>query len=211
VFLRASPREDQRLYIAAGRFLLRPPRSGDFPAWSRLRLQSRAFLEPWEPLWPPDELTIVSYKRRLRRYDREIEKDDAYPFFVFEAATGALLGGLTLSNIRRGVAQSASLGYWMGKGFAGQGIMTAAVDALTDAAFSRLHLRRIEAACLPENAASMRLLEKAGFRREGVAREYLCIAGEWRDHVLFALLASDKIGGNGGTPDAELGKREPRG
>jgi ribosomal-protein-alanine N-acetyltransferase len=98
------------------------------------------------------------------------------------------LGGLTLANIRRGVAQAGSLGYWMGLSFVRHGYMTAAVRAVLPFAFASLRLHRVEAACIPTNAASIRLLEKTGFVREGYAREYLCINGVWQDHLLFARL-----------------------
>lgn len=170
---------------------LRPPEMGDYDAWASLRLESRHFLEPWEPVWPADEHSRSSYRARMRRYSRDVRSDMGYPFFVFHAETGRLLGGLTIGQIRRGVSQTASLGYWMGQPHAGKGYMTRAVRAVAPHVFERLGLRRIEAACLPENAASIRLLEKVGFTREGYARSYLCIAGAWRDHLLYALLHDD--------------------
>lgn len=171
--------------------VLRPPTPDDFDAWAALREDSRAFLTPWEPTWGVDDLTRGAFRRRLRRYAEEMEADEAYPFFLFRRSDQALLGGINLTNVRRGAAEIASLGYWMGRAHAGQGHMSEAVRSLMPFAFSNLRLRRIEAACLPENAASIRLLEKIGFRREGYARDYLSINGAWRDHLLFALLARD--------------------
>jgi ribosomal-protein-alanine N-acetyltransferase len=171
---------------------LRVPQMADYAAWSELRHESRAFLKPWEPIWPADDLTRVAFRRRLKRYVRELEQDQAYPFFVFEAS-GGLVGGVTVSQVRRGVSQSCSIGYWMGAPHAGKGLMTAAVKALTPFAFEALKLRRIEAACLPRNAASIRLLEKSGFEREGYARQYLCIDGLWQDHLLYALLREGPV------------------
>jgi [ribosomal protein S5]-alanine N-acetyltransferase len=172
---------------------LRTPQMADFGAWSQLRDQSRGFLQPWEPTWPPDDVSRLAFRKRLKRYVRELESDQAYPFFVFRP-DGALVGGVTVSQIRRGVAQTCSLGYWMGERHAGRGHMTAAVRALSPFIFDTLKLRRVEAACLPHNAASIRLLEKTGFKREGYAREYLCIDGRWQDHLLYALLRGDLIG-----------------
>ncbi len=172
---------------------LRMPQMADFAEWARLRAESRAFLEPWEPTWPGDDLTRSAFRRRMRRHARELREDLGYPFLVFRAADRALLGGVTLSNVRRGVAQAASLGYWIGARYARKGYMTAAVAALIPFAHSQLRLRRIEAACLPDNAASVRLLEKLNLVREGYAREYLCIAGSWQDHLLFAHLAGDPV------------------
>ncbi|MDQ0511703.1 GNAT family N-acetyltransferase [Ancylobacter amanitiformis] len=173
--------------------VLRMPNMSDFAAWSSLREQSRAFLTPWEPLWPNYDLSRGSFRRRIRRYIRDVREDAAYPFLVFRRDDHALLGGLTLSNVRRGVTQTASLGYWMGAPHAGKGHMGAAVRALLPFAHTTLGLRRIEAACLPGNIPSRRLLMSAGFRREGYAREYLCINGLWQDHLLFARLSGDPI------------------
>lgn len=174
-----------------GPYRLRPPEMADFQRWAELRGRSRAFLQPWEPSWPEDDLTRAAFRRRIARYRDEMRQDANYPFLFEVRATGLLLGGLTLANIRRRAAMSASLGYWMGAEHAGRGLMSLAVPALCGFGFRRLDLERIEAACLPENAASIRVLEKAGFRREGFARGYLSIAGARRDHLLFALLRSD--------------------
>lgn len=173
--------------------LLRVPQMADWSEWARLRGESRAFLAPWEPVWPEDDLTRSAFRRRMRRYARELRDDLGYSFLIFRAADGVLVGGVTLNNVRRGVAQAANLGYWMGAPFAGKGYMTTALAALIPFAHGMLKLRRIEAACLPHNAASVRLLGKLGFAREGLAREYLCIAGEWQDHLLFAHLSADPV------------------
>lgn len=172
---------------------VRIPQMSDWAEWARLRAESRAFLEPWEPVWPADDLTKSSFRRRMRRYGSEMRSDYGYPFFVFRSSDRALVGGITLNNIRRGVAQSVSLGYWVGAPHARKGYMAAALAALLPFAHGTLRLKRVEAACLPHNAASMRLLEKLNFKREGYARQYLCIAGEWQDHLLYARLSSDPI------------------
>jgi len=171
--------------------LLRPPRIDDFEAWARLRDTSRAFLAPWEPIWPADDLTRGAFRRRLKRYAQEMQDDAAYPLFLFRESDGALLGGLTLGQVRRGVSQTATLGYWIGAPFAGRGYMSTGVRAAMGYAFDELRLRRVEAACLPHNDASIRLLDRVGFKREGYARKYLCINGSWQDHLLFALLRED--------------------
>lgn len=179
--------------ISGDGVLLRAPLPSDFVEWAELREESRAFLVPWEPTWPADDLTRAAFRRRLRRYAEDQRADLAYPFFLFRQTDNALIGGLTLGNIRRGVAQSGSLGYWMGARYARQGYMTAAVRVLAGFAFTTLRLHRIEAACIPANTASIRLLEKTGFSREGYAREYLCINGVWQDHLLFARLRNDPV------------------
>jgi ribosomal-protein-alanine N-acetyltransferase len=188
VFLRGVALRDAGPVIRGPGITLRAPTMADYPAWSALRDESRAFLAPWEPSWAPDELTRAAFRRRLKRYGRDIREDVGYPFLVFRASDDVLLGGLTLAYVRRGVTQSCTLGYWMGVRHAGRGIMTAAVRTVVPFAFDTLKLHRIEAACLPSNEASIRLLEKVGFRREGYARRYLCINGDWRDHLLFALV-----------------------
>ena len=172
---------------------LRVPRLTDHDAWSRLREQSRTFLAPWEPTWPEDDLTRAAFRRRLQRYIRDQQADLGYAFLIFRSSDSAIVGGATLNNVRRGVAQAASLGYWMGEPFARQGYMTAALAALIPFAHGALQLKRIEAACLPHNAGSVRLLEKLKFTHEGHARQFLCIAGEWQDHLLFARLAGDPL------------------
>jgi [ribosomal protein S5]-alanine N-acetyltransferase len=171
--------------------LLRPPQMADYAEWASLREKSRSFLVPWEPTWPHDDLTRSAFRRRLKRYAEDQRTDQAYAFFIFQAEDNVLLGGLTLANIRRGVAQAGSLGYWLGQPFIRKGYMTAAVTALVPFTFNVLKLHRLEAACIPTNVASIRLLEKCGFKREGHAREYLCINGIWQDHLLYARLAGD--------------------
>lgn len=164
---------------------LRSPRASDFAEWRELRASSRAFLQPWEPVWPADDLTRAAFRRRLAAYARDREYGASYPFFVFRASDNALTGGITLSNVRRGVAQMATIGYWCGEAFVRQGLTLSAVLAVREFAFYSLGLHRLEAACIPDNAASRRLLAKAGFTEEGYAKAYLKINGEWRDHVLF--------------------------
>lgn len=171
---------------------LRPPRANDYAEWRELRAVSRAFLQPWEPTWPADDLGRGAYRRRLIAYARDREAGASYPFFVFRQEDGALTGGITLSNVRRGVAQMGSVGYWCGKPFARHGHTLAAVRALSDFAFRSLGLHRLEAACIPENVPSRRLLTQAGFDEEGFAKAYLKINGAWRDHVLFGLLSPFK-------------------
>jgi ribosomal-protein-alanine N-acetyltransferase len=171
---------------------LRPPRASDYAEWRELRAVSRAFLQPWEPTWPADDLGRPAYRHRLIAYARDRDAGAAYPFFVFRHDDGALTGGITLSNVRRGVAQMGSVGYWCGKPFARHGHTLAAVRALSDFAFRSLGLHRLEAACIPENDASRRLLVRAGFDEEGFARAYLKINGVWRDHALFGLISPFK-------------------
>jgi ribosomal-protein-alanine N-acetyltransferase len=166
--------------------MLRTPQMDDFEEWAALRETSRDFLTPWEPTWPVDDLTRGAYRRRIKRYAEDLRSDQGYAFLIARNSDGALVGGLTLANIRRGVAQAGSLGYWTGLPFVRQGYMAAAVRAVIPFAFASLRLHRLEAACIPSNSGSIKLLEKTGFVREGYAREYLCINGIWQDHLLYA-------------------------
>jgi [ribosomal protein S5]-alanine N-acetyltransferase len=170
---------------------LRQPQMADFPEWAALRENSRSFLEPWEPIWPADDLTRGAFRRRLKRYAEDLRTDQAYSFFIFRADGNVLVGGVTLSNVRRGVAQASSIGYWMGAPYARKGLMSRAMRALVPFSFNNLRLHRLEAACITANTASIRLLEKSGFQREGYARQYLCINGMWQDHLLYARLRDD--------------------
>ncbi len=171
--------------------VLRPPMNDDYAEWASLREKSRDFLTPWEPIWPVDDLTRAAFRRRLKRYAEDQRSDAAYAFLIFHNNGNAMVGGLTLANIRRGVAQAASIGYWIGAPYAHKGYMTAAVRALFPFCFGNLRLHRLEAACIPSNRASIGLLEKTGFQREGYARSYLCINGQWQDHYLYARLKDD--------------------
>ena len=168
--------------------MLRTPQIADFEEWAALRETSRDFLTPWEPTWPVDDLTRAAFRRRVKRYAEDLRTDQGYAFLIMRSSDSALCGGLTLANIRRGVAQAGSLGYWTGLPFVRQGYMTAAVRAIIPFAFMSLRLHRLEAACIPTNTGSIRLLEKTGFEREGYAREYLCINGIWQDHLLYGRL-----------------------
>jgi len=190
-FLRVGSSLDQAPSLTGRGVLLRPPGLSDYAEWATLRAESRAFLAPWEPLWPADDLTRAAFRRRIRRYQAEMREDRAYPFFIYRLDDGVLLGGITLSNLTRGMTQAATIGYWMGERHAGRGHMSAALRALVPYAFDTLRLHRLEAACLAHNEPSRRLLERTGFRYEGMARGLVCIAGEWRDHLVYALLSSD--------------------
>jgi ribosomal-protein-alanine N-acetyltransferase len=178
-------------YLRGDGVYLRPAIAGDFAAWARLRSESRDFLTPWEPIWPDDDLTRGAFRRRLRRQADEMSRDESFSFLIFDAGNDSLLGGLTVGGIRRGVSQSGTLGYWMGAPHSGKGHMTRAVAAAVRFGFASLRLHRIEAACLPENKPSRRLLERNGFEREGLAKSYLRINGAWRDHLLYALIETE--------------------
>jgi ribosomal-protein-alanine N-acetyltransferase len=179
--------------LVGDRILLKTPVAGDHAEWVAVRRQSESFLAPWEPRWAPDEFDRAAWRHRLRRYRQEVSEGTGMPFLIFEKSTGRLAGGITLGNIRHGVAQTGQIGYWMGVNHAGKGYMHEAVLLVVRFAFDTLRLHRIEAACIPDNQRSIRVLEKAGFRREGLLRSYLRINGVWQDHLLYALIAEDGV------------------
>lgn len=175
--------------LIAPRVTLRAPRAADYLPWRDLRRQSREFLKPFEPRWTEADLGRQVYAMRLKRAREEARAGSDYSFFIFlnDADREQLVGGITLSNLRRRAAQFINLGYWMGQPYAGRGLMTEAVGAIVPYCFDKLGLHRIHAACLPHNMASRRVLEKNGFKEEGYADGYLQIDGKWADHVLFGL------------------------
>ena len=191
VFLRSSSSIDYGPVLSTKNLTLRLPQMGDFVAWSSLRQISRDRLTPFEPEWAGNELSRDAFRNRLRFYQREFRDNTGYPFFIFTGEGETLVGGVTLSNVRRGVTQSASIGYWIGQPYQNNGFMSEAVAALLNYAFEDLSLHRIEAASLPDNYASMRVLAKNGFQREGLARQYLRINGRWQDHVLYSVIEDD--------------------
>ncbi|MCY4181006.1 MAG: GNAT family protein [Litoreibacter sp.] len=187
-------RARKKVRIVTERMVLRLPQHGDYRNWANLRSESVEFLTPWEPVWASDHLTRKSLTNRVYWAQRSVNAGNAVPVFMVRRDDDALLGAITLDNIRRGPSQAGTLGYWVGKRFARQGYMREAIGALVHYAFTTLDLSRVEAACLPENEASRGVLEKSGFKYEGVAQSYLQIGGRWRNHVLYANLRADRRG-----------------
>ncbi|MCT4373323.1 GNAT family N-acetyltransferase [Yangia mangrovi] len=184
----------RKFRLDSERLILRPPLHGDFNAWVALRLQSKDYLTPWEPSWAEDHLSRRAFTNRVYWAQRSINAGSAVPLFVIRREDQVLVGAITLDNIRRGPAQSGTLGYWTGQPFSRHGYMREAIAALVHHAFTAMDLSRIEAACLPENVASRGLLESSGFKYEGVAQSYLQINGRWRTHVLYSALRLDRRG-----------------
>jgi [ribosomal protein S5]-alanine N-acetyltransferase len=187
----------KRVRIETDRLTLRPPQHGDYREWAALRDESRDFLRPWEPTWSADHLTRRAFTNRVYWAQRSVASERAVPLFLFRRDDGALAGAITLDNIQRGPSQAATLGYWIGRKFARHGYMAEAIGGIVHYAFRTLDLSRIQAACLAENAASRGLLEKCGFKYEGVAQAYLQINGRWRNHVLYSNLRADRRGAKG--------------
>lgn len=187
-------RRKQGPRVETERLVLRLPEHSDYRHWAGLREHSASFLVPWEPTWSPDHLTRRSFTNRVNWSARLHAKGVGIPFFIMRHEDGQLVGAITLDNIRRGPAQAGTVGYWIGAPYARQGYMREALQGLVGYSFRTLDLSRLEAACLPENAASRGVLEKSGFKYEGVAQSYLQINGRWRNHVLYANLRTDRRG-----------------
>ena len=184
----------RKVRIETERMSLRLPQHGDWKAWAALREESADFLVPWEPVWAGDHLTRRAFTNRVYWASRAEAQGTALPLLLIRREDQALLGAITLDNIRRGPSQSGTLGYWIGERFSRRGYMREAILSVVHHAFSIMDLSRVEAACLPENAASRGVLEKCGFKYEGVAQSYLQIAGRWRNHVLYSSLRTDRRG-----------------
>lgn len=187
-------RARKKVRLETERLTLRPPHHADFRQWIALRHASRDFLTPWEPVWAEDHLTRKSFTNRVYWAQRSIANGTAVPLFLVRRSDEVLIGAITLDNIRRGPSQAGTTGYWMGEAHKRQGYMREAIEAVVHYAFTQLDLSRIEAGCLPENTPSRQLLEKCGYKYEGVAQSYLQINGRWRNHVLYANLRHDRRG-----------------
>lgn len=184
----------RKLAIHTDRLILRLPQPSDHTPWANLRYDSQDFLKQWEPSWAEDHLGRKAFSNRVLWAQRSISSGTGMPLFLVRRSDEQLIGAITLDNIRRGPAQAGTLGYWIGQPYARQGYMREAILSVVHYAFERLDLSRIEAACLPENIASRGVLEKCGFKYEGVAQSYLQINGRWRTHVLYAALRNDRRG-----------------
>ncbi len=183
-----------KVAIETERLTLRLPLTADHLQWTSLRQASSEFLKPWEPNWAEDHFTKRSFSNRVYWAKKSYDTGRSAPLFMIRRADQALVGAVTLDNIRRGPSQTGTLGYWTGQEFARMGYMTEAIRALVHFAFTELDISRLEAACLPTNVASRGVLEKSGFKYEGVAQAYLQINGRWQNHVLYSNLRTDRRG-----------------
>ena len=184
----------RHLLIQTDRLDLRLPQLSDHKSWSQLRLRSKDFLTPWEPTWTHDHLLRRPFVNRVNWAKRSMQAGTAIPLFIKSRDDGVLMGAITLDNIRRGPNQTATMGYWLGSPYVREGFMSEAIVGLVNYAFGALDISRIESACLPENTPSRKLLEKCGFKYEGVAQAYIQIDGRWRTHVLYASIRYDRRG-----------------
>jgi ribosomal-protein-alanine N-acetyltransferase len=180
--------------IDGARLVLRPPQAADVPALRRLMRKNAEHLRPYSPLPPqgedPSSLTAIS--KAILRQRREWKHGESFILLVTSKSEDeAVLGRVALTGVMRRAFQSAYLGYWIDADQQNRGLMTEAVEMAVSFAFGPAQLHRVQAAVMPRNGASLRLLDKLGFRREGLAERYLQIAGVWEDHVLFAVTAEE--------------------
>lgn len=168
---------------------LRPLETRDASPLLEIRTRTRAFLEPWEPARPEEFWTLEGQRQTVAAALAERDAGRAFPFAIVE--DGALAGAVTLSNVVRGVFESCTIGYWVDADRGGRGLATEGVRLAVAFAFGGGRLHRVQAAVMPRNDASLRVLEKVGFREEGLALRYLRIAGAWSDHRLFALTCEE--------------------
>lgn len=174
--------------------MLRPLEVDDFFAWSDVRIRSKAWLEPWEPILEPgttDPATDrAAFRARCGSWDRQRRFDAAYGFGLF-LTDETLVGEVSLGSVQRGPFQSAFVGYWIDEQWAGQGLVPEGVAIVLRYAFEEIALHRVEAAIVPRNTASIRVVDKLGMRDEGIAERFLQIAGTWEDHVRYAMTAEE--------------------
>jgi ribosomal-protein-alanine N-acetyltransferase len=169
--------------------ILRALNNKDRRQWEALRAENMDWLMPWEATSPEPMAANLAYRQLVRHFDREAARGVLQPFVI--ETQGRLVGQMHLFGIAWGSLRSASAGYWVAESFAGQGIVPFALAAACDHAFLVLGLHRVEVNIRPENVASLRVVEKLGFREEGLRMRYLHIDGKWRDHRSFALTTED--------------------
>ena len=176
--------------LREGRIELRPLRLRDATAWREVRTRNARWLRPWEATLPLAEHDApTTYGAMVRRLRAEAREGRSLPFAL--TVDGAFAGQVTIGGIARGSLLSAYIGYWIDQRVAGRGIMPTAVAMATDHCFREVGLHRVEINVRPENTASLRVVEKLGFRAEGLRERYLHIDGDWRDHLTFALCTED--------------------
>ncbi len=175
--------------LTTQRLVLRPPRTGDVGELRRVLRHNQAHLHPWNPAPRPgeDPTSITEVSNMVLRQRREWKIGRSFAFMVaLRTEPARLVGKIALNGVMRGAMHGAYLGYWMDVDHQNNGLCTEGIRAVLDFAFGPAQLHRIQAAIMPRNARSLRVIEKLGFRREGYAERYLQIAGKWEDHILFA-------------------------
>ena len=171
--------------------IIRPVSPDDAAAYAAVLQRNRDFLAPFDPVREPAYFTEIGQRALLGMALAERKEDRAYSFAILDAPDGEPVGRVTLSSIVRGAWHNANIGYWVAREHNAKGLATQAVRKAVAFAFGEAGLHRVQAAVMPRNAASIRVVEKAGFRREGLALHYLKIHGVWEDHAIFAVTVED--------------------
>jgi ribosomal-protein-alanine N-acetyltransferase len=190
-FLNAYSLKKNLFEIIGQKVILRPPQYSDWKAWVDKRKKNKLYLQPWEPLWSINELERSSFVKRVRMFERLSHNDQAYSFLIFKSDNEDFIGEVNISNVQRGIIQSCSIGYWIAKDCEGKGMMSESLELVKEFIFNELKLHRIEAACLPHNIPSLKLLLKNGFIKEGTARKLLKINDKWQDHTVLSFILDD--------------------
>lgn len=194
---RARPEKPAPLFpdvvLNSDRLLIRPPHPDDWRPWAELRSRSRDHLVPFEPEWAENSLTESLFSRRLAQQAKGWRDGLSCSFLIFLQDGGPVIGGINLNNICRGAAQYASLGYWLGQEFQGHGYMFEAARRILHFGYEDIRLHRVNAAAIPHNGRSIKMLRRLGFQEEGFAKAYLQINSEWQDHILFGMNVEDFI------------------
>ena len=190
-FLNAYSLKKNLFEITGQKVILRPPQYSDWKAWADERKKNKLYLQPWEPLWSINELERSSFVKRVRMFERLSHNDQAYSFLIFKSDNEDFIGEVNISNVQRGIIQSCTIGYWIAKDCEGKGMMSESLEMVKEFIFNELKLHRIEAACLPHNMPSLKVLLKNGFIKEGTARKLLKINDKWQDHTVLSFILDD--------------------
>jgi ribosomal-protein-alanine N-acetyltransferase len=190
-FLNAYSLKKNLFEITGRKVILRPPQYSDWKAWADERKKNKLYLQPWEPLWSINELERSSFVKRVRMFERLSHNDQAYSFLIFTSDNEDFIGEVNISNVQRGIIQSCTIGYWIAKDCEGKGMMSESLELVKEFIFNELKLHRIEAACLPHNMPSLKVLLKNGFIEEGTARKLLKINDKWQDHTVLSFILDD--------------------
>ena len=190
-FLNAYSLKKNLFEITGRKVILRPPQYSDWKAWADERKKNKLYLQPWEPLWSINELERSSFVKRVRMFERLSHNDQAYSFLIFKSDNEDFIGEVNISNVQRGIIQSCTIGYWIAKDCEGKGMMSESLELVKEFIFNELKLHRIEAACLPHNMPSLKVLLKNGFIKEGTARKLLKINDKWEDHTVLSFILDD--------------------
>lgn len=172
-------------------FRLETPKLSDYLSWKSARERNREHLQPFEPVWKDDAFLKSTFRRFVEHAQNDLVNDGGVVLFLKRLADDEVIGGINLRNIRRGSADMGTLGYWIASEYGGAGRMKRSVARVVEFGFWNYELHRIEAACVPENESSAKVLLANGFEEEGFAKSYLRINGKWRDHRLFGLVRPD--------------------